>query len=123
MKVVILAGGFGTRISEESHPKRCLVLIAVIVAILPWDWWNSTSLLISTFETPSRLGYKQYVIKEYFADYFLHTSDITFDLSTNEMQVHNNYAEPWKVTLVLMRVPNPPAKITTFIFIPRLSYF
>ena len=46
------------------------------------------------------LGYKQYVVKEYFADYFLHTSDITFDLANNKMEVHNNYAEPWKVTLV-----------------------
>ena len=46
------------------------------------------------------LGYKQYVVKEYFADYFLHTSDVTFDLAKNEMQVHNNYSEPWRVTLV-----------------------
>ncbi len=46
------------------------------------------------------LGYKQYVVKEFFADYFLHTSDVTFDLANNRMEVHNNYAEPWKVTLV-----------------------
>ena len=46
------------------------------------------------------LGYKQYVVKEFFADYFLHTSDVTFDLANNKMEVHNNYAEPWKVTLV-----------------------
>lgn len=47
-----------------------------------------------------RLGYKQYVVKEYFADYFLHTSDGDLDLAKNEMQVHNNYSEPWRVTLV-----------------------
>ena len=46
------------------------------------------------------LGYKQYVVKEFFADYFLHTSDVTFDLANNSMEVHNNYSEPWKVTLV-----------------------
>ena len=46
------------------------------------------------------LGYKQYVVKEFFADYFLHTSDVTFDLANNKMEVHNNYSEPWKVTLV-----------------------
>ena len=46
------------------------------------------------------LGYKQYVVKEFFADYFLHTSDVTFDLANNQMEVHNNYSEPWKVTLV-----------------------
>lgn len=46
------------------------------------------------------LGYKQYVVKEFFADYFLHTSDVTFDLAHNKMEVHNNYSEPWKVTLV-----------------------
>ena len=46
------------------------------------------------------LGYKQYVVKEFFADYFLHTSDVTFDLANNSMKVHNNYAEPWKVTLI-----------------------
>ncbi len=98
MKVVILAGGFGTRISEESHlkPKPMIEIgeqpiLWHIMKIYSHYGFNDFVIC---------LGYKQYVIKEYFADYFLHTSDITFDLATNEMQVHNNYAEPWKVTLV-----------------------
>ena len=98
MKVVILAGGFGTRISEESHLKPKPMIEIGEQPIL----WHIMK-IYSHFgfnDFVICLGYKQYVIKEYFADYFLHTSDITFDLSTNEMQVHNNYAEPWKVTLV-----------------------
>jgi len=98
MKVVILAGGFGTRISEESHLKpKPMIEIGeqpILWHIMKlYSYYGYNDFVIC-------LGYKQYVIKEYFADYFLHTSDITFDLSTNQMQVHNNYAEPWKVTLV-----------------------
>jgi len=98
MKVVLLAGGFGTRISEESHliPKP---MIEIGEKPILWHIMK----YYSTFgynEFVICLGYKAYAIKEYFADYFLHTSDITFDLANNEMTVHNNYAEPWKVTLV-----------------------
>lgn len=98
MKVVILAGGFGTRISEESHLKPKPMIEIGEQPIL----WHIMKLYshYGYNDFVICLGYKQYMIKEYFADYFLHTSDITFDLSTNEMQVHNNYAEPWKVTLV-----------------------
>ena len=98
MKVVILAGGFGTRISEESHLKPKPMIEIGEQPIL----WHIMKLYshYGYNDFVICLGYKQYVIKEYFADYFLHTSDITFDLSTNQMQVHNNYAEPWKVTLV-----------------------
>lgn len=98
MKVVILAGGFGTRISEESHLKPKPMIEVGEQPIL----WHIMK-IYSHFgfnEFVICLGYKQYMIKEYFADYFLHTSDVTFDLEKNEMQVHNNYAEPWKVTLV-----------------------
>ena len=98
MKVVILAGGFGTRISEQSHLKPKPMIEIGEQPIL----WHIMKLYshYGYNDFVICLGYKQYVIKEYFADYFLHTSDITFDLSTNQMQVHNNYAEPWKVTLV-----------------------
>lgn len=98
MKVVILAGGFGTRISEESHLKPKPMIEIGEQPIL----WHIMK-IYSSFgfnEFVICLGYKQYMIKEYFADYFLHTSDITFDLANNEMTVHNNFSEPWKVTLV-----------------------
>lgn len=98
MKVVILAGGFGTRISEESHLKpKPMVEIGeqpILWHIMKiYSHYGFNDFIIC-------LGYKQYVIKEYFADYFLHTSDVTFDLSKNEMTVHNNFSEPWRVTLV-----------------------
>lgn len=98
MKVVILAGGFGTRISEESHLKPKPMVEIGEQPIL----WHIMK-IYSAFgfnDFIVCLGYKAYVIKEYFADYFLHTSDITFDLANNEMTVHNNFSEPWKVTLV-----------------------
>lgn len=98
MKVVILAGGFGTRISEESHLKPKPMIEIGEQPIL----WHIMK-IYSSFgfnEFVICLGYKQYMIKEYFADYFLHTSDITFNLANNEMTVHNNFSEPWKVTLV-----------------------
>ncbi|WP_148409089.1 glucose-1-phosphate cytidylyltransferase [Murimonas intestini] len=98
MKVVILAGGFGTRISEESHLKP-KPMIEIGERPILWHIMKEYS-YYGFNEFVICLGYKQYIIKEFFADYFLHTSDITFDLAKNEMKVHNNYSEPWKVTLV-----------------------
>lgn len=98
MKVVILAGGLGTRISEESHlkPKPMIgigdrPILWHIMKIYSAQGFNDFIIC---------LGYKQYIVKEFFADYFLHTSDITFDLAKNEMTVHKNTSEPWRVTLV-----------------------
>jgi len=98
MKVVILAGGFGTRISEESHLKPKPMIEIGEKPIL----WHIMKYYASYGfdEFIICAGYKQYVIKEFFADYFLHNSDITFDLSTNSMTVHNNNSEQWKVTVV-----------------------
>ena len=98
MKVVILAGGFGTRITEESHLKP-KPMIEIGEQPILWHIMKYYS-QFGFNDFVICLGYKQYVVKEYFADYFLHTSDITFDLANNKMEVHNNYAEPWKVTLV-----------------------
>ena len=98
MKVVILAGGFGTRISEESHLKP-KPMIEIGEQPILWHIMKYYS-QFGYNEFIICLGYKQYVVKEYFADYFLHTSDVTFDLTNNSMKVHNNYAEPWKVTLI-----------------------
>lgn len=99
MKVVILAGGFGTRISEESHliPKPMIQIgdMPILWHIMKqYSHYGFNDFIICC-------GYKQYVIKEFFADYFLHTSDITFDFTAGgEMTVHSNHAEPWRVTLV-----------------------
>ena len=98
MKVVILAGGFGTRISEESHLKP-KPMIEIGGKPILWHIMKYYS-EFGFHDFIICLGYKQYVVKEFFADYFLHTSDVTFDLANNRMEVHNNYAEPWKVTLV-----------------------
>ena len=98
MKVVLLAGGFGTRISEESHLKP-KPMIEIGEKPILWHIMKYYSQL-GFHEFVICLGYKQYVVKEFFADYFLHTSDVTFDLANNRMEVHNNYSEPWKVTLV-----------------------
>lgn len=98
MKVVILAGGFGTRISEESHlrPKPMIEIggkpiLWHIMKLYSYHGFNEFVIC---------LGYKAHMIKEFFADYYLHTSDVTFNLVDNTMEVHNNYSEPWKVTLV-----------------------
>ena len=98
MKVVILAGGYGTRISEETiiKPKPMVEIggkpiLWHIMKIYSYYGHNDFVIL---------LGYKGYYIKEYFANYFLHQSDITINLQTNKMEVHNNTSEPWKVTLV-----------------------
>lgn len=98
MKVVILAGGFGTRISEESHLKPKPMIEIGEKPIL----WHIMKIYshYGFNEFIICLGYKSHMIKEFFADYYLHTSDVTFDLEKNEMEVHNNYSEPWKVTLV-----------------------
>jgi len=98
MKAVILAGGLGTRISEETtlRPKP---MIEVGGKPVLWHILKSYSHHgINDFVIC--LGYKGYMVKEYFANYFLHTSDVTFDLARNEMQVHHRHAEPWRVTLV-----------------------
>lgn len=98
MKVVILAGGFGTRISEESHLKPKPMIEIGGYPIL----WHIMKIYSSYGfnEFVICLGYKQYMVKEFFADYFLHTADVTFDLAENKMTVHNKTTEPWKVTLV-----------------------
>ena len=98
MKVVILAGGLGTRISEESHLKPKPM---IEIGEMPILWHIMKTYSHYGFnEFVICLGYKQAVVKEFFADYFLHTSDVTFDLAENSMQVHDNYSEPWKVTLI-----------------------
>jgi glucose-1-phosphate cytidylyltransferase len=98
MKAVILAGGLGTRISEETDLKPKPMISIGGMPIL----WHIMKLYshhgINEFIVCC--GYKGYVIKEYFANYFLHMSDVTFDMSENRMTVHNQKAEPWKVTLV-----------------------
>lgn len=98
MKVVILAGGLGTRLSEEtaSRPKP---MVEIGERPILWHIMKSYSHYgFSDFVVC--LGYKGYVIKEYFSNYFLHMSDITFDMRDNTMAVHQNAAEPWRVTLV-----------------------
>ncbi len=98
MKVVILAGGMGTRISEESHLKP-KPMIEIGDAPILWHIMKYYS-SYGFHDFIICCGYKGYVIKEYFADYYLHRSDITFDFSdNNKMFIHNNVAEPWKVTL------------------------
>ena len=98
MKAVILAGGLGTRISEETHLKP-KPMIEVGGRPLLWHILKMySSHGIDDFIVCC--GYRGYIIKEYFANYFLHMSDVTFDLSDNSMSVHHQHAEPWKVTLV-----------------------
>ena len=98
MKVLILAGGFGTRISEESHlrPKPMIEIGEMPILWHIMKYYSSYG--YNDFIILA--GYKQYVIKEYFANYFLHNSDVTFDLSNNQMEVHHNMNEPWRVTIV-----------------------
>jgi glucose-1-phosphate cytidylyltransferase len=98
MKAVILAGGLGTRLSEETSIKP-KPMVEIGGKPILWHIMKSYSAHgINDFIICC--GYKGYVIKEYFANYFLHTSDVTFDLQNNEMEVHSRHAEPWKVTLV-----------------------
>ena len=98
MKVVILAGGFGTRISEESYLKP-KPMVEIGGQPILWHIMKYYS-EFGYNDFVVCLGYKQYVVKEYFAQYFLHTADITFDLANNRMEVLHKHAEPWKVTLV-----------------------
>lgn len=98
MKVLLLAGGFGTRLSEETdvRPKPMVEIggkpiLWHIMKMYSQHGYNEFVIL---------LGYKGYYIKEYFANYFLHQSDVTIDLSTNEMKIHKNTSEPWTVTLL-----------------------
>lgn len=98
MKVVILAGGLGTRISEETH-LRPKPMIEIGGKPILWHIMKIYSVHgINDFVIC--LGYKGYMIKEYFANYFLHMSDVTFDMSVNKMEVHHRSAEPWRITLV-----------------------
>jgi len=98
MKAVILAGGLGTRISEETHLKPKPM---IEIGGMPIIWH-----ILKTYshhginEFVICCGYKGYIIKEYFANYFLHTSDVTFHMDSNRMEVHLQKAEPWKITLV-----------------------
>jgi len=98
MKVVILAGGLGTRISEETHLKP-KPMIEIGGKPILWHIMKIYS-AHNINEFIICCGYKGYVIKEYFANYFLHMSDITLDIANNNMKVHRKNAEPWKVTLV-----------------------
>ena len=98
MKTVILAGGLGSRISEETLLKpKPMVEIAgkpILWHILKiYSHYGFNDFIICT-------GYKGYIIKEYFANYFLHQSDVTFDMENNKIEIHSNYCEPWKVTIV-----------------------
>jgi glucose-1-phosphate cytidylyltransferase len=98
LKVVILAGGLGTRLAEETNvrPKPMVEIGGKPVL------WHIMKIYAAhgLTEFVVCLGYKGYMIKEYFANYFLHTSDVTFDLQRNQMEIHERHAEPWKVTLV-----------------------
>lgn len=98
MKAVILAGGLGTRISEESHLKP-KPMIEIGGKPILWHIMKIYSHYgINDFVIC--LGYKGYIIKEYFANYFLHMSDVTFDMENNSMEVHQKHVEPWRITLV-----------------------
>lgn len=98
MKAVILAGGLGTRISEETHLKP-KPMIEIGGKPILWHIMKSYS-THGVNEFVICCGYRGYVIKEYFANYFLHMSDVTFDMANNRMEVHQRKAEPWRVTMV-----------------------
>jgi len=98
MKVLLLAGGYGTRLSEETEirPKPMIEIGGMpilwhIMKIYSYYGFNDFVVL---------LGYKGYYIKEYFANYFIHQSDVTIDIKTGQIEIHNNTCEPWKVTLL-----------------------
>lgn len=98
MKIVILAGGLGTRLSEETVVKpKPMVEIGgkpILWHIMKiYSFYGFNDFIIC-------LGYKGYMIKEYFSNYFLHMSDVTFDMENNSMEIHQKHVEPWRVTLV-----------------------
>jgi glucose-1-phosphate cytidylyltransferase len=98
MKAVILAGGLGTRISEETENKPKPMIEIGGMPIL----WHIIKMYSAHGVNDFIIccGYKGYIIKEYFSNYFLHMSDVTFDIAQNKMEVHHKYAEPWKITLI-----------------------
>jgi len=98
MKALILAGGFGTRLSEETDIKP-KPMVEIDGKPILWHIMKTYS-HYGVNEFVILLGYKGYYIKEYFANYFLHQSDVTIDISSGDLQVHNNSSEPWKVTLL-----------------------
>ena len=98
MKTIILAGGLGTRISEESH-LRPKPMIEIGGKPILWHIMKMYS-HYGINEFVICLGYKGYFIKEYFANYFLHMCDVSFDMQNNQMEVHQKYVEPWRITLV-----------------------
>ena len=98
MKAVILAGGLGTRISEETHLKP-KPLIEIGGRPILWHIMKNYS-VYGVNDFVICCGYKGYLIKEYFANYFLHMSDVTFDMVNNKMEVHQHKVEPWRVTLI-----------------------
>jgi len=98
MKAVILAGGLGTRLSEETSVKP-KPMVEIGGKPILWHIMKIYS-AAGIHDFVICLGYKGYLIKEYFANYFLHMSDVTFDMTHNRMEIHNNHAEPWRVTLV-----------------------
>ena len=107
MKVVILAGGMGSRISEESHlrPKPMIEIGGrpILWHIMKiYSHYGFNDFIICC-------GYKGHMIKEYFIDYYMNESDITVDLSTNDVEIHQNTSEPWKVTLVNTGLKTPTA--------------
>ena len=98
MKAVLLAGGLGTRISEETHLKP-KPMIEIGGKPILWHIMKLYSVHgVNDFVVCC--GYKGYLIKEYFANYFLHVSDVTFDMANNKMEVHHHKAESWRVTLI-----------------------
>jgi glucose-1-phosphate cytidylyltransferase len=98
MKAVILAGGLGSRLSEETT-QRPKPMVEIGGFPILWHIMKIyTAHQVRDFIVC--LGYRGYHIKEYFANYFLHSSDVTFDLETNDMEVHQNFGEPWRVTLI-----------------------
>lgn len=98
MKVLILAGGYGTRISEESDT-RPKPMIEIGGKPILWHIMKHYS-HYGFNDFVILAGYKQYVIKEYFSNYFLHSSDVTFDLQKNQMEIHKTFSEKWKVTII-----------------------